>query len=327
MPQSLRINKLLNSDNWGLARVIRRDAPWNPVAPRFPVNTHFESVRDGTGVDIYMVDTGVKTTHPEFNNNVTNVYEYYSSGGAGDDTSTGHGTGVASILVGKTCGIARGAQIRSFKVYASNSTGSGVSFQAGLDAVLSDWNSRSAINRPGVCMVNFAMSYDFSTVTANILAAGLPIIATTHNFANAVELQPASYANVIGVGGIGAGDLPYYLGIAADASGSPQYGTPYGSWVDILAPAQAIRMANKNTDGFMNWNGNSFSTPHVAAIAACMLQGHNRMTTLAEVQAFNAKLLANATTGKLRAGFGLAPLPDRIAYLDPLQAAPESFSL
>lgn len=323
MPQALTINSMLDADNWGLARIIRRDPPWDPIAPRFPVQTHFESVRDGSGVDIYLLDTGVKLNHPEFNGNVANVWEYYGSGGVGDDTLTGHGTGVASILVGETCGVAKGAQVRSFKVYNSSSIGTAAAFLAGLQAVLADWNARAALNRPGVCLVNFAVQHDFSTATANLLAAGLPVIATTHNFANNVPLQPASHDDVIAVGGIGAADLPYYWGIGVDSRGAPQLGTPFGSWVDILAPAQAIRMADKNTDGFMTWSGNSFSTPHVAAIAACMLQGHSRFTNLTQVRALNAKLLANATTGRLRAGFGLSPLPDRIAYLNPTQTAPE----
>ncbi|UWU17010.1 hypothetical protein N2599_29865 (plasmid) [Rhizobium sullae] len=57
-----------------------------------------------------------------------------------------------------------------------------------------------------------------------------------------------------------------------------------------------------------------------------MLQGHNRLTSRSQVQAVKAKLLANATTGKLRSAFGLSPLPDKILYLDPNQAAPEPIS-
>ena len=325
MRQEIELNDLLTTGSWGLARIIRRDAPWNVKAPRFPIQTFFDSVRDGTGVDIYLLDTGVDGTHPEFEVNVTNAWEYYSSGGVGDDTITGHGTAAASILIGKTCGVARGAQIRSMKVYASNSFTTTEACFAGLEAVVTDYNSREELGRPAVCVVNFGLYSNLETPTNAVLNAGIPIIATGHNFGNTNPLAPARYTDVIGVGGISAADLPYYLGITADATGSPQLGTPYGDWIDILAPAQAIRMADKTGHGYKNWNGNSFSTPFVGGIAACMLEGHGRFTTRAEVQAFNAKLLANATTGRLRPGFGKSPLADRIAYLDPLQTAPEPF--
>lgn len=117
--------------------------------------------------------------------------------------------------------------------------------------------------------------------------------------------------------------LPYHLGNPTDSRNTVQVGTGWGSEVDILAPAQHIWMADKATDGFMQWSGGSWAVPLTAGVIACMLQGHARLTTRAEVQALNTKLIANATTGLLRPAYGYT-LPDKVLYLDP-EATFETF--
>jgi Subtilase family/Peptidase inhibitor I9 len=104
------------------------------------VATHdFSSCSDGTGVNVYVVDTGVLRAHQEFENSSTRVLNGYDAsgdpawfaawkpcGGPEDQWmlnpgyvgsgNGGHGTGVASLVAGKTLGVARNAKIVPVKV-------------------------------------------------------------------------------------------------------------------------------------------------------------------------------------------------------------------
>lgn len=315
--QSVIIPPNLNAP-WHLPLLIRRSPPWVRDRPRFPVPTFFDAVRTGAGVDVYMIDTGVDLSHPETLGKVTNVFEFYSSGGLGDDTTTGHGTASASLIAGNTVGAAKNATLFSFKGYDSASIADNTSIGGCLDEVLDHYLARAALDRPAVCMVNYGgiSSSGMLTQINDLIDAGMIVTASVHNYGDATPRFPASIDDVIGVGGINAAYLPYRLGRAVDTRNSVQIGTGHGSQVDILAPAENVWMADKFTAGFMQWSGNSWSAPIVTSVIACMLEGHGRLAGRSEVRAANAKLLANATTGLLRPAYGYT-LPDRVVYLDP----------
>ncbi len=321
--QPLTINAEFSSDSWGLARIIRRNAPYNVERPRFPITTFYEALRDGTGVDIYSIDSGIDTTHAETLGRVTNVYDYFGTGGVHNGDDLGHGTGAASAMAGSTCGPARGALLWSFKIYSSAGTASLASIQASLTEALAHYNSRAGLNRPAVCSANF--SINSSAIEPHINAmidAGMVIVTGPHNYGTNLStsgFRPSIMTDVIAVGGIGPCDLPYYLGIATDSTGAPQIGTGFGSQIALLGPAQNLRIANASVlgGGYRVHSGNSYSTPFATGVVACMLQGHNRLTSRAQVQAVRAKLIANATVGKFRPAFGYSPLPDKILYMDP----------
>ena len=321
--QSLVINDALSSESWGLARVIRRKAPWDVTRPAFPVSTFYEASRDGTGVDIYSLDSGVDTSHSEMAGRVVNVYDHFSTGGVHNGDDHGHGTAAMSAAAGNTLGTARGALIWSFKLYSSAGNTTIPAIQACLTQALNHYNSRSGTNRPAVVCANFAISdASFDTTLNAMIDAGMIIVCPVHNFGNNVDgsgIRPALINDTVAVGGVGFCDLPYYLGQSVDTLNTTQIGTGYGNSVDILAPAQSLKLARCSFlgGGYRVWSGNSFSCPFVAGIVACMLQGHSRRTTRAQVQAVISKLLSNATTGRLRPAFGFTPLADRIAYLNP----------
>jgi subtilisin family serine protease len=153
-----------------------------------------------------------------------------------------------------------------------------------------------------------------------LLNAGLPVVASAHNFGTDVSgWSPVTVPDVITTGGINACDLQYYLGVTLDDTNATQIATGNGAGIDILAPAQGLRVARASVKGggYRIHSGNSFSCPFTAGVIACMLQGNARLTTRTQVQSLNAKLLANATTGKFRSAGLTVTLPDKILYLDP----------
>lgn len=322
--QAITISPDLLDGSWALPRICRRRPPWTKNRISLPLDTFYRFKRTGAGVDLYVIDSGLDTAHSEIAGRATNVYEYYSSGGLGDDH--GHGTGVASCAAGETCGPARGAEIFSFKVYNSSGNTDATAVNAAMSQVLSHYTSRAGLGRPAICNISVAFPTDsVSSGVAALIDAGIPVAAAVHNNAlqlgSGVNAYPAMNADVLAVGGIGMADTPYYLGNSQDEFGTLQVGTNWGAAIDILAPAQHVRMANAAVlgGGFRTWSGTSFSAPFVAGVLACMLEGGPRLSSRTEVQTLNSLLLANATTGQFQPaeGWGIGSLPDRILYLSP----------
>jgi major intracellular serine protease len=88
--------------------------PWNISqvnAPSFWPHTK------GAGAIIAVVDTGLDISHPEFAGRIVGAWNF--NGGAWNDLADkdGHGTHVAGIAAGKTCGVAPEARIMPLKVF------------------------------------------------------------------------------------------------------------------------------------------------------------------------------------------------------------------
>jgi len=308
--QSITIDAELDSGSWALPRIIRRRAPWNVNRIVHPVETFFRSERDGTGVDIYILDTGILTTHDEFGGRVTLLDS--------SSDNNGHGTQMASMAAGSTVGIARGANIFSHRCLDSGLNSSESLIAAASAAVISHHAGRS---NPAVCSMSFGTgnSAPFATPVGNMIDAGIVCVSIAQNgrveLGGGTNIYPGQTADVICVGGMGMADIPYFR---------DSFGTNYGSPVDIMAPGQAVLAATNTGDSdYTTPSGTSGACALVAGVVACMLEGHDKPTTRTEVQSINAALLANATTGRFRDAFGLTPLPDKILYMDPDQTAPE----
>lgn len=306
----------MSGGNWGLARHVRRDAPWNVDRINHPLPTYFRSLRDGTGVDIYAVEGDTRTGHQEFGGRVSAIHSPTDTAGVPE-----HGTAAFSIALGASTGFAPGA-LGFLAGWGANASAAWV--QA-CGAILSHYNGRSATNRPAVCWVAVQATSFFTTfeeAVADLIDAGIVVVSVAGNFGDDMAVSPrypGTFADVICVGGVFANDTPALMGSLP---------TGYGSRVDVSAAGRAVHAASHVADDeYIRFSGTSASAPAVAGVVACMLQGHSRLTTRAQVQAVRAKLIANATTGRLRdqTQFGLPAggLPDRILYLDPDQTAPE----
>lgn len=311
-------SNLSGGGSWGVARHIRRRAPWPTRRLQFPWTTYYRCARDGTGVDVYSLDTGLRTTHEQFSGRATMVWEGVSSGGVGDNN--GHGTGTGSCAVGTTVGFASGSLIWGFKCLGSDNTGSASTLITGMGEVLTHYNDRSATNRPAVLNMSLVFSSgSFSTAVAALIDAGVVVVACAGNsrrdLATITVFPAESDPDVLVVGGINAADWPYYY----NASGSN-----WGARVDVSAASSRVVCAgNGADDAYQTVNGTSFGCGLTTGAVACMLQGHSRLTSRAEVQAVRAHVRATATIGRITNSWGIT-LPDRILYLNPDIEAPET---
>jgi cerevisin len=128
--QIMSINgKQLNTPAWGLIRISGRDHPASTI------KTYSYPDSAGTGVDAYIIDTGVTVNHPEFQGRAR-VGKSFSNDGTRD--GNGHGTHVAGTIGSKTYGVAKNVTLIAVKVLDNQGSGSTSNVIAGIEWAAKD---------------------------------------------------------------------------------------------------------------------------------------------------------------------------------------------
>lgn len=320
--QFLSIPQDLASVNWGPARVIRRKAPWNVDRMEHPIETFFHCERDGTGVDYYLPDSGCRTAHVEFGGRASIIYE---PGATANGDVWGHGTECASLAVGATVGIARGATLFAARGQDNGGSINAFTMANALQACLDHYLSapRVALARPAVCSLSFGKAGEESVQTViieDMIDAGIVVTGACGNNGTNGDFYPAQFNGVLACGGTKANDTPLYLTIG---------GTNWASWVRISAPCENNRTAKATGNtAYGPGSGTSYAAPVVAGVIACMLQGlGRRLTGRDEVLETVERLLQQAspvirTAGQYPRNNTLNP---RLVYLDPRRTTAELY--
>ncbi len=237
---------------------------------------------DGTGVDIYIVDTGIRLDHVEFdgpfrNNRARAGFDAIGDGQNGNDCN-GHGTHVASTAGGAEFGVADDADLIAVRVLACNGSGSFAGVIDGINFVAQDCS--------GDCVANMSLGGGFSQAINDAVnaavASGIPFaVASGNDNSNSCNFSPASAANAITVDA------------AADNDNRASFSNR-GTCSDIWAPGVSILGADigSPTDT-QSISGTSMASPHVAGVAAKVLDC-NPGASPAQVQAI---IEANAVQG------------------------------
>ncbi len=267
---------------WGLDRIDQRDRPLDG-------NYNYEAT--GKGVDVYILDTGLWTSHQEFQGRVglgRNIVFGENSNDPND--CHGHGTHVTGILAGTTFGVAKEANIHPVKVFPGCSGFTPLAnIIEGIDWVAGQFNP----NDNKTVIVNMSLSIPAGGVAQILeqavreaLGRGIVfVVAAGNDFGNACDYAPASLGtgDVITVGGSKRADV--VMGQSNQ-----------GECVDIFAPGENIVSAwkggNTNTE---ESTGTSMAAPHVAGVAALYLE-RNPSATPKEVE---SAIKSVATSGKL----------------------------
>lgn len=274
----------LTSAQWGLDRL--------DVRPRsYDLRYHYDT--DGTGVHVYILDTGIKLSHPEFGGRAT-FYANYSSSPSTDDIH-GHGTHVAGTVGGTTVGVSKNVALYAVKVLGDNGSGSYSGIIAAVDAVTGIKQANPGRPMVGNMSLGGGVSLSLNTAVNNSVAAGVVwAVAAGNSNANACNASPSSATSALTVG----------ASTSADARASF---SNYGTCVDLFAPGAAI-YSSTNDGGYASWNGTSMASPHVAGAAALYLSAN----PAASATAVNSWVVGNATTDLLT-GIGTGS-PNRLLY-------------
>ncbi|WP_330277214.1 S8 family peptidase [Lentzea sp. NBC_00516] len=275
-----------NPPSWGLDRIDQAS---------LPLSSSYNYTSTGSGVNVYVIDTGVRISHSTFGGRAKNGYDFVDGDAVAQD-GNGHGTHVAGTIAGSTYGVAKGATVYGVRVLDDAGSGTTAGVVAGID-----WVTANAI-KPAVANMSLGggASTTIDAAVNRSIAAGVTYaVAAGNSNANASSYSPARVAAAITVGATTSTD--------ARASYSN-----YGSVLDIFAPGSSITSSWNTSDTATNTiSGTSMATPHVAGVIARYLQ-NNTSATPAQV---SSALTSGATTGKVTsAGSGS---PNRLLYLAP----------
>lgn len=281
--QEVSIDATQTNPPWGLDRIDQRDRP---------LNQRYYYSRTGSGVRVYIIDTGIRYSHNDFGGRAYFGYDAIGDGRNGNDCN-GHGTHVAGTVGGSTYGVAK--SVRLYAVRVLNCSGSGTN--AGVIAGV-NWVTNYRV-RPAVANMSLGggASTALDNAVANSISAGVTYaVAAGNSNANACNYSPARVATALTVGSTTSSD--------ARSSFSN-----YGSCVNIFAPGSSITSAWHTSNTATNTiSGTSMASPHAAGVAALYLQG----STGASPSTVRSAIYNNATTGRL-SGIGSGS-PNRLLY-------------
>ena len=239
---------------WGLDRIDQR---------ALPLSGTFTYTRSGAGVTVYIIDTGIRTSHSEFGTRASDGYDAVDGTLPAADCH-GHGTHVAGTVGGTTYGVAKSVTLKAVRVLNCSGSGTWSGVIAGMDWVTGNHTG----SNPAVANMSLGGGANSSVDDAvrRMIADGVAtaVAAGNGNLAgiaqDACRSSPSRVPQAMTIGATGRTDRK--------ASWSN-----YGKCLDWFAPGVGITSAwYTSTTATNTISGTSMATPHTAGVAALYLQ-------------------------------------------------------
>ncbi|MFD4135163.1 S8 family serine peptidase [Streptomyces goshikiensis] len=292
--------------------VVRTGVPWHldRLDQRTgPPDGRFSARADGSGVHVYVIDTGLDVAHAEFGGRATLGADFVGKADSSDcldGLGLGHGTFVAGIIAGTTYGVApRADLVRVQGIACEEGSGSAGHREAagapdagapdaGPEAAIVksvDWVTAHA-HRPAVVNMSLNLknrSADVDAAVRRLIDSGIPVVVAAGNFSDdACGHSPAGVGGAIVVAASTRADRHW-----KDSEG---FGSGYGTCVDLYAPGERITSLLAGGGTVTDEAGaTSWATPHVTGVVALYLSAHPAATP-AQVRTW---LLGRAVPGAL----------------------------
>ncbi len=254
----------------------------------------------GKSIAVGHLDSGVDITHPTLRNAVR-AFAFIDEGGEIDTFQTqafdsdDHGTHTAATIAGresngKRVGVAPAAELHSAVVIEGGLTQ--VRILAGMEWALAQ----------GVRIVNISLGVrgfteDFHPLTRRMREAGVfPVFAVGNEGVNSSR-APGNYNEALSVGAVDES------GAVASFSSSDEIGS--GRFVpDLVAPGRHVQSALAG-GGYLSMSGTSMSAPHLAGLAALLLEANPEASVDRLEQAIFASCRTSPSLPANRAGLGV----------------------
>ncbi|MFD5416067.1 S8 family peptidase [Streptomyces nojiriensis] len=271
---------------WSLDRIDQRE---------LPLDGSYTYPGRAEGVTVYVVDTGINTSHVEFGGRARPGYNAVFLGSSRD--CSGHGTHVAATVGGETYGVAKGVSLVGVKVADCQGSARLSAILKGLDWVVRDAAKAPATPAVANMSIGGSRSRALEAAVVRAVASGITVTAAAGNDGkDACGGSPASVPQALTVG-------------ATDAADRRAPFSNHGRCVDLSAPGVGITSAWKDSaTATARASGTSMAAPHVAGVAALIL-ARGTARTPAQV---SEELLHSAVSDRIT---GLPPgTPNRLLH-------------
>jgi subtilisin family serine protease len=313
---TVSINTTQFNPTWGLDRI---DQHFRPLSSTYEYDNR------GTGVNAYVIDTGIQETHTEFfpgraiaaadyappdepcpgcGGGCSSVPPIFCGGSSTPPPSpmtnndcNGHGTHVAGTIGGVNYGVAK--NVRIFGVRVLNCSGEGT-FESVIAGV--NWVTAHHQMNPGPAVANMSLAGGansaLDTAVRNSINSQITyVVAAANAGAPADGFSPARVSEALTVGASDINDV------------RPSFSN-YGPLVDVHAPGVNVTSAWIGSNTAINTiSGTSMASPHVAGVAALYLETF----PTASPGAVHAAIVNNSTFGVLNLA-GVPNTPNRLLY-------------
>ena len=234
------------------------DAPWNldRVDQRgLPLSTTYTYPFTATGVNVYVLDTGIRISHREFGGRARHAYDFVDNDANADDCH-GHGTHVAGTVGGVAYGAAKGVTLHALRVLGCDGNGANSGVIAAVNWVTANAVKPAVANMSLGDVVTPAMD---EAVRTSIASGVVYTLAAGNDGGDACGHSPARVAEAITVGN-------------STSSDARRSDSNYGTCVDLFAPGTSVVSAGHRSDtGTATMTGTSMAAPLVAGAAAMYL--------------------------------------------------------
>lgn len=245
---------------WGLDRIDSKVAT---------LDSQYSYSYTGKGVHVYILDTGIRTTHQEFGGRaLANDGADFVGDGKGVQDCHGHGTHVAGIVGGATYGVAKEVFLHPVRIADCNGAATGSKVIAGLDWV--------RVNKKYPAIANMSMGGPVSSLVdkaaTNLNATTVPLVVSAGNSGtDACKGSPGRIFQTITVG-------------ATDKTDTRPNWSNWGPCVDLFAPGDMIESASIASDTAVAvTSGTSQAAPMVTG-AAAIFMGVTPIASILDVQ-------------------------------------------
>jgi len=224
---------------------------------------------DGSGVNVYIIDSGVDTTGGEFAGRIGVGKTCVQGDAYANNDGFGHGTAVASVAAGTTFGVAKSATIHSVRI----SIGFGGYSQTSIQTCGINWVASYGV-RPAVANMSFGgipSAFAVRDAINNVTGAGIPFVKSAGNDSANAYLDRGNRAN-----------LELVVGATDPTNDTYASFSDSGSTINIWAPGVQVSMADQFNPGYgKKANGTSFSAPYVSGFIAALLSKYPTMSSSA----------------------------------------------
>jgi serine protease len=250
-----------NVRSWGICRT----SHYGRISGNALSHYKWNAGKAGAGVHVYVIDTGIRTTHRDFEGRAVWGANFVDSVTTDDN---GHGTHCAGTIAGATVGLARDCRVIAVRVLNRMGSGTLAGVVAGCDWTAKQHNDNNP-KVPSVASMSLGGGWSQALndgVEGMIRAGVVTVVAAGNDNGDACNYSPASVERAITVGS------------TTTNANNDDVRSSFSNWgdcCDFFAPGSNIASCGIGSDtAYTTLSGTSMACPHVAGLAAVVLQAH-----------------------------------------------------